>query len=77
MEASGREPVGRGRLQRADLREHRVAHALGRQRDADAVLGEARGRLRVGARGGRPGLSATAMAEGKVQRTAEQRRSQF
>ena len=54
MEASGREPKGRGRLQRADLREHRVAHALGRQRDADVVLGEARGRLRVGARGAAP-----------------------
>ena len=54
MEASGREPKGRGRLQRADLREHRVAHALGGQRDADVLLGEARGRLRVGARGAAP-----------------------
>eukprot|EP00964_Phaeocystis_antarctica_P110295 scaffold74668_cov73-Phaeocystis_antarctica.AAC.1 len=61
MEASGREPEGRGRLQRAELREHRVAHALGCQRDADVVLDEARGRLRVTTasrcrRGGSPRL---------------------
>ena len=46
--ARGREAEGRGRLRRANLREHRVAHALGGQRDADVLLGEARRRLRVG-----------------------------